>query len=36
MRAKVDWCFPPVIQCESALAEMTSMYLNGNKERGLK
>ena len=36
MRAKVDWCFPPVIQCESALAEMANMYLNGDKERGLK
>lgn len=36
MHAKVDWCLPPVVQCESALAEMACMYLDGDKELGLK
>ena len=28
-RAKVDWCFPPMVQCDNALTEMAKMYLHG-------
>ena len=34
-RAKIDWCLPSVIQCESALAEIAKLYINGDKELGL-
>ena len=33
-RAKIDWCLPPVIQCESALMEIAKLYINGDKELG--
>ncbi|CAB4025826.1 Hypothetical predicted protein [Paramuricea clavata] len=29
--AKVDWCFPPILQCERALTETAKIYINGNK-----
>ena len=35
-RAKVDWCFPPILQCEKALLEMTKLYINGDSTLGLK
>ena len=35
-RAKVDWSLPSVIQCNSALNEMAKLYINGDKDRGLK
>ena len=34
-RAKIDWCLPSVIQCESALTEIAKLYINGDKELGL-
>ena len=33
--AKVDCCFPSVLQCDSAHRAMANMYINGDKERGL-
>ena len=33
--AKIDWCLPSVIQCESALTEIAKLYINGDKELGL-
>jgi hypothetical protein len=33
--AKVDWCLPSIIQCDSALNEMASMYINGDNDCGL-
>ena len=35
-RAKVDWCFPPVLDCERALNEMADMYINGDGKLGVK
>ena len=35
-RAKVDWCFPPILQCEKALLEMTKLCINGDSTLGLK
>ena len=35
-RAKVDWSLPSVIQCDSALNGMAKLYINGDKDRGLK
>ena len=35
-RAKVDWCYPPVVQCERALDEMAKLYLNGDESVGVK
>lgn len=35
-RAKVDWCFPPILQCEKALAEMAKLYIHGDNSLGLK
>jgi hypothetical protein len=35
-RAKVDWCFPPVLDCERALDEMARLYINGDSELGVK
>ncbi len=35
-RAKVDWSLPLVIQCDSALNEMAKLYINGDKDCGLK
>jgi hypothetical protein len=36
MRAKVDWCFPQAINCESTLPDVASLYIKGNKDLGLK
>ena len=36
LRSKIDWCLPPVLQCDSALTEMAHMYIEGDKKRGLK
>ena len=33
--AKVDWCLPSIIQCDSALNEMACMYINGDNDCGL-
>ena len=33
--AKIAWCLPSVIQCESALTEIAKLYINGDKELGL-
>ena len=35
-RAKVDWCFPPILQCEKAFSEMAKLYIHGDKALGLK
>lgn len=35
-RAKVDWCYPPVGQCERALDEMVKLYLIGDESVGVK
>ena len=35
-RAKIDWCFPPIVRCERALDEMAKLYVNGGKSVGLK
>lgn len=35
-RAKVDWCFPPVLDCERALNEMASLYIDGDNTLGIK
>ena len=35
-RAKVDWCFPPLLSCEKAIDEMAKLYLSGNKILGVK
>ena len=34
-RAKIDWCLPSVIQCDSSITEMAKLYINGDKELGL-
>ena len=34
-RAKIDWCFPPMIQCQNALRQMARLYIDGDKEAGL-
>ena len=36
LRSKVDWSLPTVLQCESALDGIADLYINGDKERGLK
>ena len=36
MRAKVDWCLPPVINCESVLSHVASLYINGDIDLVLK
>lgn len=36
LRAKVDWSLPSVLQCEAALDGIADLYINGDKERGLK
>ncbi len=36
MRTKVDWCLPPLIQCEKSLSAMADLYINGDKALGLK
>ena len=35
-RSKIDWCLPPVLQCDSALKEIAQLYVEGDKTRGLK
>ena len=35
-RAKVDWCFPPLLSSEKAIDEMAKLYLSGNKILGVK
>ena len=35
-RSKIDWCLPPVMQCDSALTEMAHLYIEGDRKRGLK
>ena len=34
-RAKINWCLPSVIQCDSAITERAKLYINGDKELGL-
>ena len=34
--AKVDWCFPSIIQCECSLTEMAKAYIDGYKSLGLQ
>jgi len=35
-RSIVDWSLPHTIQCEEALSEMASMYINGSKNYDIK
>lgn len=35
-RAKVDWCFPPILDCTRALDEMATLYLNGDAKLVVK
>jgi hypothetical protein len=35
-RAKVDWCFPPVLACDRAIDEMSKLYVRGNRSLGIK
>jgi len=35
-RAVVDWCLPHPIACPEAIKEITMIYLDGDKEAGLK
>lgn len=35
-RAKVDWCFPSILQCERSLTEMAKLYIDGSKSLGLQ
>ena len=34
-RAKIDWCFPPIVRCERALDEMAKLYVNGLKKHNV-
>ena len=34
-RAKIDWCFPSLIQCDAALESMAKLYIEGDKELSL-
>ena len=36
MRAKVDWCLPPQLQCEGPLSAMADLYIKGDKSLGLQ
>lgn len=36
MRTKVDWCLPPLIQCEKSLSSIAELYIKGDKSLGLK
>ena len=36
LQSKIDWCLPPVLQCDSVLKEMAQLYVEGDKARGLK
>ena len=36
LRSKIDWCLPPVLQCDVALTEMAHLYIEGDKKCGLK
>ena len=35
LRSKIDWCLPPVLQCNVALTEMAHLYI-GDKQSRLK
>ena len=35
-RTKIDWCFPHVIQLDSAGKETAEIYIQGDKKRKLK
>ena len=35
-RTKIDWCFPHVIQMDSAVKEIAKIYIQGDKKRKLK
>ena len=35
-RARIEWCFPPIVRCERALDEMAKLYVNWVKSVGLK
>ena len=35
-RTKIDWCFPNVIQMDSAVKEIAKVYIQGDKKRKLK
>jgi hypothetical protein len=35
-RTKIDWCFPPVIQLDTAITEIAKIYIDGDKQLKLK
>eukprot|EP00794_Sanderia_malayensis_P001151 gene1151-517_t len=35
-RAKIDWCFPPILDCSRALDEMAKLYVNGDPQLGVR
>ena len=35
LQSKIDWCLPPVLQCNVAVTEMVRLYI-GDKKHGLK
>ena len=35
-RAKIDWCFPAILQCERAIDKMVGIYINGDVSTGIK
>ncbi|CAB4031484.1 Hypothetical predicted protein, partial [Paramuricea clavata] len=36
LRTKIDWCFPPVIQLDTAITEIAKIYIDGDKQLKLK
>jgi hypothetical protein len=36
MRARIDSCFPATIQCQRPIEKIAALYLNGDKDLGLK
>ncbi len=36
LRTKLDWCLPNVLQGERIVEEVASLYVNGDKKKGLK
>ena len=35
-RTNIDWCFPMVNQCEETIKEVAALYIDGDKELGLR
>ena len=35
-RAKIDWCFPPILHCSRALDEMAKLYIDGDPQLGVR